>query len=102
MVRDARWASLLIGVALLAGCKTTSSPAPQQAVVRSGGETAPAELQLACASEAATRLNAGNSVLPLSSVRDPSGVYRVSLQLSAGQAVCVIDQSGVIQSIGPA
>jgi hypothetical protein len=100
MVRGAKLVLLLIAAVHLAGCKTTAKS--EQPVVRSSGETAPADLQLACAGEAATRLNGGNSVLPVSSVRDPSGLYSVGLQLSAGQAVCVIDQNGVIQSLGPA
>ena len=100
-VRNGGLVLLLIAAAPLAGCVSSggkSSPGP---VVRSSGETAPADLQLTCASEAAIRLNGGNSVLPISSVRDPDGLYRVGLQLSAGQAVCVIDQNAVVQSIDP-
>jgi hypothetical protein len=101
-MRGAIWAMVLISAVPLAACKTTSSSGPPQAVVRSGGETAPADLQLACASEAAAKLNGGNSVLPVSSMRMPDGRFHVGLQLGAGQAVCVIDAGGAIQSLGPA
>lgn len=97
-MRGSRLVLTLAAAAALAGCRTTSAPEPQS-TVRSSGETAPADLQLACASDAATRLNGGNNVLPISSARDPNGTYRVGLQLSAGQAVCVIDPNGVIQTI---
>lgn len=102
MMRSSKLALLMIAAVPLAACKTTSSPGPQQATVRSSGETAPADLQLACASEAATRLNGGNSVLPVSSMRMPDGRFHVGLQLSAGQAVCVVDQTGAIHSLAPA
>lgn len=98
MKRGGKLLMLPIAALALAGCRTTATP-EQQSTVRSSGETAPADLQLACASDAATRLNGGNSVLPISSARDPNGLYRVGLQLSAGQAVCVIDQNGAIQTI---
>jgi hypothetical protein len=97
-MRGSRLMLVLAAAAALAGCRTTATP-EQQSTVRSGGETAPADLQLACATDASTRLNGGGNVLPISSARDPNGTYRVGLQLTAGQAVCVIDQNGVIQTI---
>lgn len=101
-MRGAIGIMILMSAVPLAACKTTSSTGPTQAVVRAGGETAPADLQLACAADAATKLNSGKSVLPVSSMRMPDGRFHVGLQLSAGQAVCVIDAGGVIQSLGPA
>lgn len=101
-MRNAKWALLVVAIAPLAGCKSTGSTGQSnQPVIRSSGETAPADIQLACASEAATRLNQGKSVLPVSSLRAPDGSYHVGLQLSAGQAMCVIGANGAIQSLNP-
>ena len=57
---------VVVGALLvLGGCQNRSS-GPTQPVVRSAAETAPADLQLTCASEAATRLGVQNA-LPVSS-----------------------------------
>ena len=81
------------------GC-TTGEMLPNRQVVRSSGDTAPADLQLACAAEAANQLGvSGDKVLPVSSMRTGDNVYQVNLTLPSGQAVCFIDSEGVVQSV---
>ncbi len=97
--RATRAAATTFGLALLAaGCSSTMQP--KEGSVRSSGETAPADLQLVCASEAASRFNSGGSVLPVSSMPGPAGGYQVNLAMDGGgQAVCMIDDTGVVQSL---
>ncbi|RAH97021.1 hypothetical protein DLJ53_30575 [Acuticoccus sediminis] len=61
--------------------------------------TAPADLQLMCASEAQTRLGASGEVLPISSSQTAPGRYTVLLSVGGGQASCVVTDQGVIESI---
>lgn len=88
----------LVGVAL-AACQGggTQSAGPAPASVRASVETAPADLQLLCASEAATRFNVpGDRVLPVSSSATAPRVYRVDLTLDGGAASCAVDANGSI------
>lgn len=90
--------ALILSSALVAaGCSMSAQP--KAGTVRSTGETAPADLQLVCASEAATRLGTTESVLPVSSMPGPNGTYQVNLVVGSGQAVCFIDNAGVVQSV---
>lgn len=84
---------------LLAGCASTTPPA---STIRSSAATAPADLQLLCASEAATRLNVSSSgVLPIASRPGiAGGTYEVDVKLPDGQALCVIDDRGTVVSLG--
>lgn len=92
-------ALVLISIIGLAGCASQSARLAQP-TVRSTAVTAPADLQLTCASEAATRLGADSTkVLPISSVATGAGVYRVDLNVEGKQAVCTIDNDGVVQSV---
>jgi len=90
-------ASCTLAVAL-AGCSSIEPP-PQPNEIRNQGATAPADLQLVCASEAATRLqiNAAN-VFPISSTSAPGG-FQVTLNTGNGQALCLIDENGAVQSV---
>jgi hypothetical protein len=83
----------------LAGCASTT-PVTTSAI-RGSAQTAPADLQLLCASEAQTRFGApANSVLPIASRPGGApGSYLVDLKLPAGQATCAINDSGVIASL---
>lgn len=86
----------------LAGCmgggSKSSEPATQ--TVRATIVTAPADLQLLCASEAATRFGSDPSgVLPTSSAQIESARYQVELTLSPGTATCVVDDNGTIISL---
>jgi hypothetical protein len=89
---------VVVGALLvLGGCQNRSS-GPSQATVRSAAETAPADLQLTCASEAATRLGVQNA-LPVSSAQTQPGVYRVDLNADGSTAVCMIRNDGTVMSV---
>lgn len=82
---------------LAAGC---TSGQPNRPTVRASGETAPADLQLLCASETATRLGVDSTkVLPVSSSPSGAGSYRVDLTADGQPAACVIDDTGTVVSI---
>jgi hypothetical protein len=84
---------------VLGGCQNrSSSSAPSQAVVRSAAQTAPADLQLTCASEAGTRLGMQNA-LPVSSAETQPGEYRVDLTGGGTNAVCMIRSDGTVVSV---
>lgn len=68
--------------------------------VRATIVTAPADLQLLCASEAATRFGADPSrVLPTSSAQTQPNQFQVELTLGTGAATCVVDSNGNIISL---
>jgi hypothetical protein len=91
-----------LGLSVVAGCNTSSNQAPTAGAVRSSGETAPTDLQLLCASKTAEELKvAGGNVLPVSSMPSGETAYQVNLTFDGGQAVCVIDETGTVQSISP-
>jgi hypothetical protein len=97
-------AAALTGGLLLGGCASTSDEAPKiqiQEDVKTSGNTAPVELQLACASEAGSRLGLGSdSVLPTGSAEVQPGTYRVELTSKSGaSAECIINQQGEISSV---
>jgi len=86
------------GLLLVAACASTTPPA---ATIRSSALTAPADLQLLCASEAATRLSVpASGVLPIASRPGAAGgTFEVDVKLPSGQALCVIDDKGTIVSV---
>ncbi|UOM33658.1 hypothetical protein [Acuticoccus sp. I52.16.1] len=93
---------VIAGCALgLCACQSSSSTnAPSTSTtVRETVVTAPADLQLLCASEAQTRLGASGDVLPISSAQTTAGRYSVVLSVGNGQATCVVTDQGVIESI---
>jgi len=96
-------AGLAVGlcIAAVSGCNTSgSSQTPSAGAVRSSGETAPTDLQLLCAARAAEELQvADGNVLPVSSMRSGEAAYQVNLTFTGGQATCVIDESGMVQSV---
>ena len=104
LIRPASIAAALTGGLLLGGCASTSDEAPRMQIqedVKTSGNTAPVELQLACASEAGSRLGLGSdSVLPTGSTEVQPGTYRVELTSKSGAAAeCIIDQQGEIASL---
>jgi len=90
-----------LGLSLLAGCNTSAPvQGPAAGAVRSSGATAPTDLQLLCAAEAAEQLQiTDGNVLPVSSGPSGGTGYRVNLTFEGGEAVCVIDDDGMVQSI---
>lgn len=89
----------------LAGCMGSGggNSQPNTQTVRQTIVTAPADLQLLCASEAATRFGADPSqVLPTSSAQTQPQQYQVELTLGTGSATCVVDGNGNIVSLNRA
>lgn len=82
---------------ILSGC--VSSPEPQEAA-RSTLQTAPADLQLLCANEVATKTGTpSDKVLPVSSRQLDTKSYQVELDAAGKRHNCVIDNDGKIASI---
>jgi len=90
-----------IAASLLAACTTTGSTGPKP-TVKQAVETAPADLQLACSSEVATRFPNSGNVLPLSSNLLGADVFRVRITAQSGSYVCDINRAGIIVSLLPA
>ena len=89
-----------LGLSLLSACNTSGPEAPTAGAVRSSGETAPTDLQLLCAAKAAEQLQiTDGNVLPTSSAPSGDTAYQVNLTFQGGEAVCVIDNEGTVQSI---
>lgn len=97
-------AASLLAAAGLAGCVGGGNNAqPTTETVRATIVTAPADLQLLCASEAATRFGADPAqVLPTSSAQIQPAQYQVELTLGTGAATCVVDDNGTIISLNQA
>lgn len=91
------------GLALLAaGCAGNQTNQTQQSgvSVRQSVETAPADLQLLCASEVAKRLGVDQTgVLPVRSQPEGNG-FRVVLTASGSEVNCLVDRAGNVISIG--
>ncbi len=86
---------------LLAGCASGPEPAPQE-MARSSHQTAPADLQLLCASAAANSAGVeGARVLPVSSQQLDAGNYQVELDAAGSRMSCIIDGEGNVTSIQP-
>ena len=89
----------LPAVMVLAACASPGKTTTRNEV-RAAVETAPADLQLACAAEAATRLNADpDTVLPVSSAATEPGNFRVDLKVGDGAAECIIDSEANVLSL---
>jgi hypothetical protein len=76
----------------------SGGPAPNS--VRNTAQTAPADLQLACASAAATSLGVDSSaVLPVSSAQIDAQSFQVELNVKGARATCVVDTAGNVRSV---
>lgn len=85
------------GAMALAGC--VSSPTPEN-MARNTQQTAPADLQLACASAATTKFGADHaSVLPVSSSALEGGKYQIMLDAKGQRSTCLIDSTGQVLSL---
>ena len=102
MYESRRGASLVLALTLgglVSACSSGGSGGNNQ-TIRQSVETAPADLQLLCASEAAKRRGADSSkVLPTASSLIQPGLYSVQLNVNGTPATCTIDSQGTIQSI---
>ena len=91
--------ALAAGPLALAGCQ--SSPAPEN-MTRNTMQTAPADLQLACATAASTQFGADYaSVLPVSSSALDGGKYQIILEAKGQRSTCLIDNAGTVLSLEP-
>lgn len=89
------FAAVLCVTLLTAGCQSSQTTGPQSPIVRSSVETAPADLQLMCAAEAANVYSApSDRILPLSSARSGPASFDVMLDVAGRRARCTIDESG--------
>ncbi|MEP3629633.1 MAG: hypothetical protein ABJN04_06500 [Hyphomicrobiales bacterium] len=86
---------------ILAACTSTGSSGSKP-TVKQAVETAPADLQLACSSEVATRFPNSGNILPLSSNLLGADVFRIRITSQAGSYVCDINRAGIIVSLLPA
>jgi hypothetical protein len=83
---------------LVAGCQS-SSPEPQQ-MARTSLQTAPADLQLLCASSVATQTGTtSDKVLPVSSRQLDAKSYQVELDAAGKKHNCVVDSDGNVTSV---
>ncbi|MDQ2634422.1 MAG: hypothetical protein M3Y78_11875 [Pseudomonadota bacterium] len=81
-----------------AGCQS-SSPEPQQ-MARTTLQTAPADLQLLCASAVATQTGAASDkVLPVSSRQLDASSFQVELDAAGSRHSCVVDNEGNVRSV---
>ena len=84
--------------ALLASGCMSSGPAPNS--VRNTSQTAPADLQLTCATAAATSFGVeSSSILPVSSSQLDAQKYQVELNVKGSKANCVVDTAGNVLSV---
>jgi hypothetical protein len=93
---------IVLGTALTGlGCAQGTQPAaPAGPSVRAEVETAPADLQLMCAAEAAKVYSApADKILPLSSQRTSASTFDVELDVAGKRARCTIDESGTMISV---
>ena len=98
---------LVMGTALAAvamlgqGCaQQPAAPEPQQPQFRHSVETAPADLQLVCAGEAAHTFEvAPDRVLPIASYVEGEDTFVVVLNAGGTRAICTIDDEGEVLSL---
>lgn len=89
--------AMLLATMQIVSCQS-SGPAPD--TVRNTGQTAPADLQLTCASAAATPLGVDSAaVLPVSSSQIDAQTFQVVLESGGARANCVVDTSGNVISV---
>ena len=92
-------ASIVIAM-VLGACQ--SAPTPDQ-MSRTTVETAPADLQLLCAGEAAKASGVDSSkALPTSSRKLDSKSYQVELNVAGKPTSCIVDTDGKVTSVQPA
>ncbi|WP_269929893.1 hypothetical protein [Aminobacter sp. HY435] len=90
--------TFLVAGAALVGCSSTA-PEPQD-MARTTVQTAPADLQLTCASAAATSAGVdANKVLPVGSQQLDATRYQVELNASGQRYVCIVDNMGAVSSV---
>ncbi len=99
----AQYSAAAVLALVASGCAWQSpmseSPEPNRPTFRQTAETAPADLQLLCAAEAAREYGVPSErVLPVSSSAE-GDTFTVVLNADGAQAVCTIDNQGTILSL---
>ncbi|MEM6848557.1 MAG: hypothetical protein AAF580_10860 [Pseudomonadota bacterium] len=95
-----RVAIIATAAALLAACQGQQASAPPTTTVRATTATAPADLQLICASKAAEQYSVSSEqILPTASSVLGGGQYEVQLTLAGAPARCVIDDNAEISTL---
>ncbi len=95
-----RLGAILAAGLMIAGCSSSGEQAPTTQTVRATIVTAPADLQLLCASEAANRFGLEpTAVFATSSAQLEAARYQVELTTGTGSATCVVEESGTIVSL---
>ena len=85
-------------VSLATGCVSRLSR--RRAVSAILAQTAPADLQLTCATAAATSFGVDSSgILPVSSSQLDAQKYQVDLDVQGSRATCVVDTAGNVLSV---
>jgi hypothetical protein len=88
-------------VAALSACVSTPPPPPEQ-MSRTTVETAPADLQLLCASAVAKASGVDSAkLLPVSSSKIDSKTYQVELDAGGKKTSCLVDTDGNVKSVEP-
>jgi len=91
-----------VAAGALAGClgSGTREQAETTSTVRQTVVTAPADLQLLCASEAASQYGAeADQVLPVASRQTEEGLYDVDLTVAGSPATCTVDDDANVRAI---
>jgi hypothetical protein len=84
----------------LAACQSAPEP---DAMARTTTELAPADLQLLCASAAATAAKADSAkTLPISSSRIDDTTYAVQVDAAGAKYDCTVGADGTVKSVVPA
>ncbi|MCA0274822.1 MAG: hypothetical protein LCH86_02320 [Proteobacteria bacterium] len=88
----------LFAAVISSGCSSTA-PEPQD-MARTTVQTAPADLQLICASAAAQSAGiAADKALPIGSSQLDANRYQVEVNASGQRYVCVVDNVGTVSSV---
>ncbi|MEW9807091.1 hypothetical protein [Mesorhizobium marinum] len=95
--RSAMLAAATLALLAATGCASTNEP---QETARSTLQTAPADLQLLCASAVSTQTGtASDKVLPISSRQIDGATYQVELDAAGKRHSCTVDNNGNVTSV---
>ena len=104
--RAVRRSTLAVALGFLAqtlsACVSAPPPPPPEQMSRTQVETAPADLQLLCASAVAKASGVDSAkILPVSSSKIDSKTYQVELDAGGKKTSCLVDTEGNVKSIEP-